>query len=203
MKLTTHNTMSYQKPKQLWAKIIPFVARCQSVDYIKQYELGAVGFDLRLFWDKNGNLEFRHGIVSYPADNIWEVLDFIRDHDLYVRVLFELRSYNRKHVNNVETLKTKFKDFCKEIEDKYPIVKFYGGCATCDWEQLYNFKNDEHMPELGLYSSNTSLFKSSNKFLRIIDDLCPWIYAKLMNRKNMKKYKDSEQYISVDFINIQ
>ena len=203
MKLTTHNTMSYQKPKQLWAKIIPFVARCQSVDYIKQYELGAVGFDLRLFWDKNGNLEFRHGIVSYPADNIWEVLDFIRDHDLYVRVLFELRSYNKKHVKNVETLKTKFKDFCKEIEDKYPTVKFYGGCATCDWEQLYNFKNDEHMPELGLYSSNTSLFKSSNKFLRIIDDLCPWIYAKLMNRKNMKKYKDSEQYISVDFINIQ
>ena len=203
MKLTTHNTMSYQKPKQLWAKIIPFVARCQSVDYIKQYELGAVGFDLRLFWDKNGNLEFRHGIVSYPADNIWEVLDFIRDHDLYVRVLFELRSYNRKHVKNVETLKTKFKDFCKEIEDKYPTVKFYGGCATCDWEQLYNFKNDEHMPELGLYSSNTSLFKSSNKFFRIIDDLCPWIYAKLMNRKNMKKYKDSEQYISVDFINIQ
>ena len=203
MKLTTHNTMSYQTPKQLWAKIIPFVARCQSVDYIKQYELGAVGFDLRLFWDKNGNLEFRHGIVSYPADNIWEVLDFIRDHDLYVRVLFELRSYNKKHVKNVETLKTKFKDFCKEIEDKYPTVKFYGGCATCDWEQLYNFKNDEHMPELGLYSSNTSLFKSSNKFLRIIDDLCPWIYAKLMNRKNMKKYKDSEQYISVDFINIQ
>ena len=203
MKLTTHNTMSYQKPKQLWAKIIPFVARCQSVDYIKQYELGAVGFDLRLFWDKNGNLEFRHGIVSYPADNIWEVLDFIRDHDLYVRVLFELRSYNKKHVKNVETLKTTFKDFCKEIEDKYPTVKFYGGCATCDWEQLYNFKNDEHMPELGLYSSNTSLFKSSNKFLRIIDDLCPWIYAKLMNRKNMKKYKDSEQYISVDFINIQ
>ena len=203
MKLTTHNTMSYQKPKQLWAKIIPFVARCQSVDYIKQYELGAIGFDLRLFWDKNGNLEFRHGIVSYPADNIWEVLDFIRDHDLYVRVLFELRSYNKKHIKNVETLKTKFKDFCKEIEDKYPTVKFYGGCATCDWEQLYNFKNDEHMPELGLYSSNTSLFKSSNKFLRIIDDLCPWIYAKLMNRKNMKKYKDSEQYISIDFIDIQ
>ena len=203
MKLTTHNTMSYQKPKQLWAKIIPFVARCQSVDYIKQYELGAIGFDLRLFWDKNGNLEFRHGIVSYPADNIWEVLDFIRDHNLYVRILFELRSYNKKHIKNIDELKNKFREFCKEIEDKYPTVKFYGGCATCDWEQLYNFKNDEHMPELGLYSSNTSLFKSSNKLLSVIDDLCPWIYAKLMNRKNMKKYKDSEQYISVDFINIQ
>lgn len=203
MKLTTHNTMSYQKPKQLWAKIIPFVARCQSVDYIKQYELGAIGFDLRLFWDKKGNLEFRHGIVSYPADNIWKVLDFIRDHNLYVRILFELRSYNKKHIKNIDELKNKFREFCKEIEDKYPTVKFYGGCATCDWEQLYVFKNDEHIPEIGLYSSNTSLFKSSNKFLSVIDDLCPWIYAKLMNRKNMKKYKDSEQYISIDFINIQ
>ena len=203
MKLTTHNTMSYQKPKQLWAKIIPFVARCQSVDYIKQYELGAIGFDLRIFWDKKGNLEFRHGIVSYPADNIWEVLDFIRDHNLYVRILFELRSYNKKHIKNIDELKDKFREFCKEIEDKYPTVKFYGGCATCDWEQLYVFKNDEHIPEIGLYSSNTSLFKSSNKLLSVIDDLCPWIYAKLMNRKNMEKYKDSEQYISVDFINIQ
>lgn len=203
MKLTTHNTMSYQKPKQLWAKIIPFVARCQSVDYIKQYELGAVGFDLRLFWDKKGNLEFRHGIVSYPADNIWEVLDFICDHNLYVRILFELRSYNKKHIKNIDELKNKFREFCKEIEDKYPTVKFYGGCATCDWEQLYVFKNDEHIPEIGLYSSNTSLFKSPNKILSVIDDLCPWIYAKLMNRKNMEKYKDSEQYISVDFINIQ
>lgn len=203
MKLTTHNTMSYQKPKQLWAKIIPFVARCQSVDYIKQYELGAVGFDLRLFWDKKGNLEFRHGIVSYPADNIWEVLDFIRYHNLYVRILFELRSYNKKHIKNIDELKNKFREFCKEIEDKYPTVKFYGGCATCDWEQLYVFKNDEHIPEIGLYSSNTSLFKSPNKILSVIDDLCPWIYAKLMNRKNMEKYKDSEQYISIDFINIQ
>ena len=135
--------------------------------------------------------------------DIWEVLDFIRDHDLYVRILFELRSYNKKHIKNIDELKDKFREFCKEIEDKYPTVKFYGGCATCDWEQLYNFKNDEHMPELGLYSSNTSLFKSSNKLLSVIDDLCPWIYAKLMNRKNMEKYKDSEQYISVDFINIQ
>ena len=203
MKLTTHNTMSYQKPKQLWAKIIPFVARFQSVDYIKQYELGAICFDLRLFWDKDGNFEFIHGIVSYPADNICEVLDFIRDHNLYVRILFELRSYNKKHIKNIDELKDKFREFCKEIEDKYPTVKFYGGCATCDWEQLYVFKNDEHIPEIGLYSSNTSLFKSSNKFLSVIDDLCPWIYAKLMNRKNMKKYKDSEQYISIDFINIQ
>lgn len=203
MKLTTHNTMSYQKPKQLWAKIIPFVARCQSVDYKKQYELGATGFDLRLFWDKKGNLEFRHGAVSYPADNIWEVLDFIRDHDLVVRVLFEVRSYNAKHIKNLDELKQRFKDFCKEMEDKYPTVKFYGGNATADWEKLYTFKNDPHIYEIGLYSSTTSLFESDKKWLMVLDDLCPWIYAKLKNKKNIKEYKDKDIYVSIDFINIQ
>ena len=38
MGLATHNTMSYRKPKQFfWAKLIPFIARCQSVDYKKQH----------------------------------------------------------------------------------------------------------------------------------------------------------------------
>ena len=76
MELATHNTMSYRKPKQLWAKLIPFIARCQSIDYKKQHELGAKGFDLRLFWDKHGKLEFRHGIVSYNADDIDEILEY-------------------------------------------------------------------------------------------------------------------------------
>ena len=65
MELATHNTMSYRKPKQFWAKLIPFVARCQSVDYKKQHELGAKGFDLRLFWDKHDNIEFRIGLKIY------------------------------------------------------------------------------------------------------------------------------------------
>ena len=35
MELATHNTMSYRKPKQFWIKLIPFISRCQSVDYKK------------------------------------------------------------------------------------------------------------------------------------------------------------------------
>ena len=75
MELATHNTMSYRKPKQFWIKLIPFISRCQSVDYKKQHELGAKGFDLRLFWDKDGKLEFRHGITSYSL-----VLEFLLRH---------------------------------------------------------------------------------------------------------------------------
>ena len=39
--------------------------------------------------------------------------------------------------------------------------------------------------------------------LIIIDDLCPWIYARLRNKKNINTYKDSDCTLVVDFINIQ
>ena len=98
MELATHNTMSYRKPKQFWAKLILFIARCQSVDYKKQYELGAKGFDLRLFWDKHDKLEFRHGIVSYNADDIDEILEYANENCIYVRIMLEIRDYNVKHI---------------------------------------------------------------------------------------------------------
>ena len=203
MELTTHNTMSYKKPKQFWAKLIPFVARCQSVDYKKQHELGAKGFDLRLFWDKNGKLEYRHGIVSYNADDIYEILDYANENDIYVRVILEVRTYNAKNIKNLDKIKQKFKDFCCHIESKYPNIKFYGGNTLDDWEILYEFKNKPNIKEIGLYSSITSLFNSENKFLKVIDDLCPWIYAKLNNKKNIDIYKDTDYTLAIDFINIQ
>ena len=203
MELATHNTMSYKKPKQFWAKLIPFVARCQSVDYKKQHELGAKGFDLRLFWDKNGNLEYRHGIVSYNADDICEILDYANENNIYVRVILEVRTYNAKNIKNLDEIKQKFKDFCSHIESKYPNIKFYGGNTLDGWEILYEFKNKPNIKEIGLYSSITSLFNSENKFLKVIDDLCPWIYAKLKNKKNIDTYKDTDYTLAIDFINIQ
>lgn len=203
MELATHNTMSYRKPKQFWAKLIPFVARCQSVDYKKQHELGAKGFDLRLFWDKNGKLEFRHGIVSYNADDIDEILEYANENGIYVRIMLEIRDYNAKHIENLDVLKQKFKDFCSQIEAKYTNIKFYGGNALNDWETVYEFKNKYDIKEVPLYSSVTSLFNSKNKFLKIIDDLCPWIYAKLKNKKNINAHKDKNCMLVVDFINIK
>lgn len=205
MKLATHNTMSYQRPKQLWAKLFPFFARCQRVDYKRQHELGAQGFDLRIFWDNDGNIEFRHGIYRYPADNLYDVLDYARDNDIIVRILFELRDYNEKYIKNVEELKVKFIQFCSDIEDKYPTIRFYGGRITGTWEQIYKFSNEPKMTEVSLYSSVTSLFDSKKKWLKVIDDWCPYFYAKWMNKRNIEEYKDKDDtwYVSIDFIDIQ
>ena len=102
-------------------------------------------------------------------------------------------------------LKSKFKDFCKEIESKYKIL-FYGGYITDTNEVLYDFKTN--IEEIGFYSSVTSPFKSSKlNFLRRIDDLWPWLYAKNHNKENMEKnmikYGDKDVHISYDFVDLK
>lgn len=202
MELATHNTMTYRKPKQFWAKFIPFVSRCQSVDYKTQHKLGAKGFDLRIFWDKDGKLEFRHGIVSYNADDIDEILDYANENNIYLRIMLETRAYNIKYIDNLDELKQRFIDFCSQVESKYPNLKCYGGKTMHNWTTIYEFKNKPVIKEVSLYSSLTSLFNSNNNFLRVIDDICPWIYAKLNNKKNINAYKDDDCTLVVDFINI-
>ena len=121
-----------------------------------------------------------------------------------LRVLFEYRKTTEKR-KDLELLKSKFKDFCKEIESKYKIL-FYGGYITDTNEVLYDFKTN--IEEIGFYSSVTSPFKSSKlNFLRRIDDLWPWLYAKNHNKENMEKnmikYGDKDVHISYDFVDLR
>jgi hypothetical protein len=208
MKLGSHNTMTYLRPKVFWQRLLPFVGRCQSVDYKVQHSLGAVGYDLRLFWDDDGKLEYRHGFLRFPADNIDEVLSYAESNNIIVRVLLEVRSYNKPLISNIDELRSRFKAYCSEIEEKYPSILFFGGQESGSGEKLYTFKND--MGNLAieeLHSSVTSLFKSHNKFLRMIDDLFPIIYSLIKNEKNIRAYqnnKDKENtYLYVDYIEIQ
>lgn len=205
MKLATHNTMTYLKPKQWWCKLLPFIAKCQGVDYKKQHELGAEGYDLRIFWDKKGELEFRHGLYRYPADNIFDVLDYANENHMIVRILFEIRNYNEKYIKNLDELKERFVEFCEYIEEKYTNIKFYGGNATGSWEQVYKFKGEVDFHEVGKYSSVTSLFVPNKNWLTNLDDWCPWLYAKIMNKQNIEEYKskDDTWYLSIDFIEMK
>lgn len=208
MKLGSHNTMTYLRPKVFWQRLLPFIGRCQSVDYKVQHSLGAVGYDLRLFWDDDGKLEYRHGFLRFPADNIDEVLSYAESNNIIVRVLLEVRSYNKGLIGNIDELRSRFKAYCSEIEEKYPSILFFGGQESGSGEKLYTFKNDTgNLAIEELHSSVTSLFKSHNKFLRMIDDLFPIIYSLIKNEKNIRAYqsnKDKENtYLYVDYVEIQ
>lgn len=208
MKLGSHNTMTYLRPKVFWQRLLPFVGKCQSVDYKVQHSLGAVGYDLRLFWDDDGKLEYRHGFLRFPADNIDEVLSYAESNNIIVRVLLEVRSYNKLLVSNIDELRSRFKAYCSEIEEKYPSILFFGGQESGSGEKLYTFKNDTgDLAIEELHSSVTSLFKSHNKFLRMIDDLFPIIYSLIKNEKNIRAYQNNKDkdntYLYVDYIEVQ
>lgn len=208
MKLGSHNTMTYLRPKVFWQRLLPFIGRCQSVDYKVQHSLGAVGYDLRLFWDSDGQLEYRHGFLRFPADNLDEVLSYAESNNIIVRVLLEVRSYNKGLIGNMDELRSRFKAYCSEIEEKYPSILFFGGQESGSGEKLYTFKSDTgDLAIEELHSSVTSLFKSNNKFLRMIDDLFPIIYSLIKNEKNIRAYqnnKDKENtYLYVDYIEVQ
>lgn len=208
MKLGSHNTMTYLRPKVFWQRLLPFVGRCQSVDYKVQHSLGAVGYDLRLFWGDDGKLEYRHGFLRFSADNIDEVLSYAESNNIIVRVLLEVRSYNKGLIGNIDELRSRFKAYCSEIEEKYPSILFFGGQESGSGEKLYTFNSDTgDLAIEELHSSVTSLFKSHNKFLRMIDDLFPIIYSLIKNEKNIRAYqnnKDKENtYLYVDYIEVQ
>lgn len=214
MILCSHNTMSYRRPKEWYLWPVRFMSQCQQCDYKTQHEKYGVNcFDLRLFWDKNGNVEFRHGGCSFDASDFNEILKYCEDEGILIRLLFEERKFPSflKKRSKKMNLAQKFKDTCKWIEETYPNLKCYAGYNASDFgEKLYDFKYDNVYKvtnEFMLYSSMTSLFKSSNKFLKIIDDWYPKIYARRMNKKNRSYcdlYKDDDtKLIQFDFVDIQ
>ena len=143
-------------------------------------------------------------MFRYNGDDINDILEYCELNNIRLRILFEYRETTEKR-KDLELLKSKFKDFCKEIESKYKIF-FYGGNATSTNEKLYDFKTS--VEEIGFYSSVTSPFKNSKfDFLRKIDDLWPWLYAKFHNRENMEKnkikYGDKDIHVLYDFVDLK
>lgn len=157
-----------------------FFAKCQSRDIASQYIVGARWFDIRIAFDKEGNPEFRHGMMAYKGD-VYQVLDFfnyLNDKTMVVRILLEKDS-------------DKFTDFCSYIEQAYPNIRFAGGHRKSDWKQVYCFKN---APSYSI-EENYSSMPSNPKWYGI----WPWLYAKLRNKKVKTTDKD---FLLLDFVHL-
>ena len=205
MNIGSHNSLSYQHPKKWWMRPFHFMARCQSKDYVEQYKLGVRVFDLRVSFDKKhaGKIQVRHGSMEFdvPMALLNSFLQYLDMHgDCYLRVILEFN----KEPKDIEYQEYRFRYYCKLIEGEYKNIKFFGGNRKYDWNIVYNFANRDIPTLIDRYSSTTSLFKSDSKFLRIIDDLYPKLYAKLRNKKNFKEFdKNSNDYLFVDFVEIR
>lgn len=183
MKLGTHNSMTYLKPKHWWMYPFRFMARCQNLTIEQQYEYGVRYFDLRVKYNKNNGLEFKHGLMTYKG-RVYDILNYLdsRKEPVYCKFCLEISKEDKEQ----EDL---FKYYCEIFEKHYKNIKFYGGHSKAK-RDIYLFKVKE--PDLDY------CFASGHKPL--IDDLWPWLYAKLHNRKAKARCK--KKILILDFVEI-
>ena len=185
MKIGTHNSMSYLPPKKWYLYPFRFMAKCQSRDIEEQYKMGARMFDIRISYDEYGVAEFRHGSMAFEG-NIYSVLGYLNSmpDDIYVRLILEVK--NTKDLCRQEHL---FKLDCEFFESRYNHIIFFCGRRKFDWKQLYKFKADD----IELTQKISSMVGTK------IDDLWPWIYARIFNRKNFNR-RNKDKWLLLDFI---
>lgn len=190
MVIGSHNSWTYLKVRKWWMWPLKFTAQCQSKTIQEQYSKYNVRcFDLRIRFDKNDKLVIAHGIIEYDysEEDLFKDLTYINNrNDCFVRVLHEVRTKKAYTKKGVEL----FDKFCTKLEKDYPNIQFYYG------KNLYNYKVDHYfdstITEDGKYSSVCSP--------KLIDDWIPWIYARLNNKKNLKKGTTAD-ILHIDFVN--
>lgn len=213
MLLGSHNSLTYLTPTKWYLRPFHFMAKCQSVNYKEQYEkYGIRVFDLRIWFDENGKLQVRHGIIQFKADLTFvsEFLDYLnKKKDCYVRIMLEEDNILKKKPY-AQRNEMKFLLFCERLEEAYFHIKFFGGNRKFDEDVIYHFKSPEP-PIMDRYSSTTRLFGKRNdsnwinRLINQLDDLWPWLYAKIHNKSLLKKHEteDVDKYLFFDFVNIR
>lgn len=199
----SHNTMSYQSPRRWYGKLLRFTSRCQSANLHDQfYKYGCRLFDFRVRYTKNGDLTFAHGIVEFHGHvetYIKELNEYAGTEDgpVYARIILESNS----PMKDQDLQEEHFSYFCEHIQKECPNIIFFGGRRKYDWAKIYEFNTVD--PELDdKYSSTTELFGGKHGSLRAkIDDIWPWLYARLHNKKNRKK-GTTKDCLFIDFVNI-
>ena len=205
----SHDSMTYLKPNfrglmwLLWPfiMIVYYIAtRCQSKNLYQQYKAGARIFDLRLCprkYTERGlqNMIFAHGIIKFDERvTAYNVIKNLHDQakfdntKIYVRIILE-------QCNDKED-ELRFVDFCSTIQERFgDCIEFFGGNRRSDWEKLFIFTKTEHdFSDL----NNNQWVSSMMKDARFYEKICPWLYAKRMNKENLTKM----QYLTnlFDFI---
>lgn len=191
----THDSFTYLKPRSFWGWFaLPFY-RTQSKTLDEQLNEGWLCVDMRVTFDREGQVVFAHGIVKLKSDSklVRESLKRISDQQkknkndlmdkMYVRVILE----DTKVIEEHERL---FKTFCNYIVDTYPNLIFFGGNRRCDWKQVYSFQNNPTLAQM---------CGSMAPDARWYEKLIPWLYAKRKNEDNLDLEYD-EDVVILDFV---
>ena len=192
MILGSHNSWSYLPPRKWWMAPFRFMAKCQSLNIIKQYEAGVRCFDLRVRFNKKGDFVLSHGFMQYDItlDELMEWLQWLnaKKDKIYIRILHEARNKYQYSASSI----AKFQYLCDELVAAYPNLIFWCGRNLYNWEIDYDFPSKPSCEEK--YSSVRSP--------KLIDDWWPWLYAHSHNHENIQQGTDKD-ILLIDFVNIR
>ena len=192
----SHNTMTYLKPTN-WLLYLGYLisAKCQNKTWLEQINSGVRVLDIRVFPEYIfGSTFWRygHGLIKFTRNSpgIYNIASTINDmakrtkKPMYMRIILE-RCKSERDVQE-------FINLCEHLELNYPYIKFLGGNRKKDWKKCYTFSleitdNDVNQP-----------VSSMAKDARWYEKICPWLYAKRMNKVN--KYKLIKGINLFDFI---
>lgn len=200
MKLASHNTFTFLTPRTWWMRLLAFTARCQRVNFATQLDRGAQMFDIRVRFKGSGVPILCHGLIEYqeylPVTDSLLYLNYCCKRDdihYYCRIVLET-----KHPDDFQL--QSFRALCKAYQDTFQDIVFFGGNDRSDWScqhPVYDFGTP--MPDIDeKHASTTALFP---RFPRL-DDLWPWLYARLFNHRNIQA-GTTHEWLMIDFVDIQ
>lgn len=184
-----HNSMTAYAPRTIFGYIGNIFAKCQTKtidELVEDYQV----FDIRVCFDKQGDLEYRHGLVRYDGVGIYTVMNILSHYkdkkQFFVRLLLE------KWDNDYDVIK--FQNLCATLTLHYPDIIFIGGNRKGDWKKCYDFNNG--ITDADVYQWVSSMADDA----RWYEKICPFLYAKRMNKKNVEKAKTINGIHLFDFV---
>ena len=192
MIIGSHNSWSYKTPiNGILMKIFAFMGKCQRKDIIEQYENYNVRcFDLRIRFKEGIPYIVHNNIVYCTFENIQDDLKFLnKKKDVSIRIIHDVRTKSNHTEENIEL----FRDLCKNLKKKYKGLNFWCGRNLYDWQFDFEFGTEPNCIEK--YSSVCPP--------KYIDDWIPILYAKIMNKSNIKKYENEDCILLIDYIDIR
>lgn len=90
--LASHNTLTYMRPRQWWARLCPWAWRCQTLTLCGQTVSGAALLDIRVCRHR-GRWWAAHGLVRLGTEGSVTLMGLLRLHaipeDMPVRIILE------------------------------------------------------------------------------------------------------------------
>lgn len=165
-----HNALSGYKPTRRWMRLFRFAYRCQNKTIEQLIGFGVTFFDIRVRFTKRCHWPCAaHGLASFNISVSSAVMLISRRvSNPTVRLILE----------SGEKDKSEFIAYCRMVESTYPNIRFIGGNYKPTWEKLYTFKDDDIGDNITQYVGSMQTWWGK---------LCPWLYARLYNRKNLAK----------------